>query len=256
MPRPTRCPYPASGLDRPIPPIHGRASRNHMNQRQARKGLSINRSIQRRTGPTLKAPTSGGDMAVRAPGHSEPPHTRSSPGCGMEQFHHPRPVYTGRGCESRPTPQREQLLSGLTGRVWRSEPATGSSSPASPKDSTRSSLSSRTPSSVRWPSFRASEISTPVRILDGDLMRLPVEDASCDAVICSLVLCCVPRPETTLSEVKRVLRPEANCGSTSTSARTTRWSRWSRPWRPRSGHAPAAAAIPPATPSPPSSGRG
>jgi hypothetical protein len=56
-------------------------------------------------------------MAVRITEHSEPPHTRSSPGCGMEQFHHPRPVYTGRGCESRPTPQRERLLTGLTGRV-------------------------------------------------------------------------------------------------------------------------------------------
>lgn len=37
--------------------------------------------------------------------------------------------------------------------------------------------------------------------------RLDLEDASVDAVICSLVLCTVPHPERVLAEVRRVLRP-------------------------------------------------
>lgn len=36
---------------------------------------------------------------------------------------------------------------------------------------------------------------------------MPLEDASVDAVICSLVLCTVPDPEATAREVRRVLRP-------------------------------------------------
>lgn len=146
-------------------------------------------------------------MAVRAPGHSEPPHTRSSPGCGMEQFHHPRPVYTGRGRESRPTPQRERLLSGLTGRVLEIGAGDGIKLTCFPEGLDEIILVEPDPFLRTVAELPASEISTPVRILDGDLTRLPVEDAYCDAVICSLVLCCVPRPETTLSEVKRVLRP-------------------------------------------------
>lgn len=46
-----------------------------------------------------------------------------------------------------------------------------------------------------------------VRIVDGVAGRLPVEDASADAVVFSLVLCSVPSQAEALAEARRVLRP-------------------------------------------------
>lgn len=37
--------------------------------------------------------------------------------------------------------------------------------------------------------------------------RIPLDDASTDAVVCTLVLCTVGDPERTLAEVRRILRP-------------------------------------------------
>ncbi len=47
------------------------------------------------------------------------------------------------------------------------------------------------------------------RILPGDPcgVRLPVENESMDAVVCTQVLCSVADPEATLQEVRRVLKP-------------------------------------------------
>ena len=47
----------------------------------------------------------------------------------------------------------------------------------------------------------------PVRVLAARAERLPVDDASCDTVVCSLVLCSVDDQRTALAEVHRVLRP-------------------------------------------------
>jgi SAM-dependent methyltransferase len=44
-------------------------------------------------------------------------------------------------------------------------------------------------------------------VLDAVAERLPVDDASVDTVVSTLVLCTVDRPEVVLDEVKRVLRP-------------------------------------------------
>ena len=46
-----------------------------------------------------------------------------------------------------------------------------------------------------------------VSVLEAPAERLPVEDASLDAVVCTLVLCTAPEPERALAEVARVLRP-------------------------------------------------
>lgn len=47
----------------------------------------------------------------------------------------------------------------------------------------------------------------PIDVVDGTADALPVADASCDAVVLSLVMCTVPDPAATLAEVRRVLRP-------------------------------------------------
>jgi ubiquinone/menaquinone biosynthesis C-methylase UbiE len=46
------------------------------------------------------------------------------------------------------------------------------------------------------------------RIVDAPAERLPLEDASVDTVVSTLVLCTVPDPERTLREIARVLRPD------------------------------------------------
>ncbi|GAA4236384.1 SAM-dependent methyltransferase [Streptosporangium album] len=146
-------------------------------------------------------------MTVRVQEHSGPPDTRKDLGRGMEQFHHPRPVCTGRGSESRPTWQRERLLAGLSGRVLEIGAGDGVKLTCFPSGVDEIVLVEPDPFLRAAAQLAAATTSTPVRIRDGALTRLPVPDASCDAVVCSLVLCCAARPETALSEVRRVLRP-------------------------------------------------
>ena len=47
-----------------------------------------------------------------------------------------------------------------------------------------------------------------VRVVDGTADALPLDDASVDAAVCSLVLCSVPDQARALAEVRRVLRPD------------------------------------------------
>ena len=46
-----------------------------------------------------------------------------------------------------------------------------------------------------------------LRIVHGVSEALPLDDASCDAVVCTLTLCSVVDPERSVSEIKRVLKP-------------------------------------------------
>lgn len=46
------------------------------------------------------------------------------------------------------------------------------------------------------------------RIVNAPAERLPLADASVDTVVSTLVLCTVPDPDRTLSEIARVLRPD------------------------------------------------
>jgi ubiquinone/menaquinone biosynthesis C-methylase UbiE len=46
-----------------------------------------------------------------------------------------------------------------------------------------------------------------VSVLAGDADELPLEDASVDAAVASLVLCSVPDQDRALAELRRVLRP-------------------------------------------------
>jgi ubiquinone/menaquinone biosynthesis C-methylase UbiE len=53
----------------------------------------------------------------------------------------------------------------------------------------------------------AAEAPVPVRVRAGVADDLPLEDASVDAVVASLVLCSVPDQDRALAEFRRVLRP-------------------------------------------------
>jgi len=54
---------------------------------------------------------------------------------------------------------------------------------------------------------RAAQVGVPLDIVAGTAERLPVPDASVDAVVSTLVLCSVADPTRVLAEIRRVLRP-------------------------------------------------
>ena len=53
----------------------------------------------------------------------------------------------------------------------------------------------------------AAAAPVPVTVVEGTADHLPVEDASCDAVVSSLVLCSVPDQAVAIAEMRRVLKP-------------------------------------------------
>lgn len=52
----------------------------------------------------------------------------------------------------------------------------------------------------------AAVAPVPVTVVDGTAERLPLDDASCDAVVASLMLCSVREQDVALKEMRRVLR--------------------------------------------------
>ncbi|GAA2212637.1 hypothetical protein GCM10009850_080990 [Nonomuraea monospora] len=142
-------------------------------------------------------------MTVHTGGRAAPPFLRQSLAEGMEQFHHPRGVRNG----VTPTPQRGRLLAGLRGRVLELGAGDGVKLSCYPADVTEIVLVEPDPFLRAAARGVADRLATPVRILDGSLLALPVADGSCDAVVCSLVLCCSARVRETLAEVRRVLAP-------------------------------------------------
>ncbi|MFE0156284.1 class I SAM-dependent methyltransferase [Nonomuraea sp. NPDC059007] len=136
----------------------------------------------------------------------QPSGSTAEIGTGMEQFHHPRPVCTGRGPASRPTPEREHLLAGLAGRVVEIGAGDGVKLTCYPPDVTDIVLVEPDPFLRSTAAQIADSIPASVQIIDGTTTRIPVADGSCDAVVCALVLCCAPLKQT-LAEIRRVLRP-------------------------------------------------
>jgi len=64
-----------------------------------------------------------------------------------------------------------------------------------------------TPAMLARARRRARHGGLPMRLVEGDIMRLPYEDASYDAVVMHLILAVVPDPHRALQEAARVLRP-------------------------------------------------
>ncbi|MFI6388532.1 class I SAM-dependent methyltransferase [Nonomuraea sp. NPDC050540] len=136
-----------------------------------------------------------------------PPDGRTATGRGMEQFHHPRPVCAGRGTTFRPTPQRERLMSGLTGRVVEFGAGDGVKLTCYPPEVREIVLVEPDPFLRAAAERVADEVPAPVSIVGGGPARVALDSGSCDAVVYSLTLCCCPCLERTLAEARRILRP-------------------------------------------------
>ncbi|WP_283137427.1 class I SAM-dependent methyltransferase [Rhizohabitans arisaemae] len=137
------------------------------------------------------------------PAEEPPDHRRATPrtvtvtmehGDGMEQLHHPR---------SARSPERARLVDGLAGRILElgsadgvkltRYPATVTEIVAVEPDSTLARL--------------AASVAPAATVVLGGFDRLPFPSGGFDAVVCSLVLCTAPRPDLTMREIARVLRP-------------------------------------------------
>lgn len=103
--------------------------------------------------------------------------------------------------------RRRQLLHGLSGRVV--EVGAGSGVSFAHYPSSVSELVAIEPEpALRERARHAAEAApVPVRVLDGVAERIPLPDASVDAVVFAGVLCSVDDPRRVLDEAGRVLRP-------------------------------------------------
>jgi ubiquinone/menaquinone biosynthesis C-methylase UbiE len=82
---------------------------------------------------------------------------------------------------------------------------------------------------------RARALSLDTSVLEAPAERLPLDDASADTVVSTLVLCTVKDPSLALAEIARVLRPSGTLlfaeHVRSASPRAARWQdRLNTPW--------------------------
>jgi ubiquinone/menaquinone biosynthesis C-methylase UbiE len=106
------------------------------------------------------------------------------------------------------TDHRRRLLQGLSGTVVEVGAGHGLNFALYPPEVTEVVAIEPEPT-LRGQAEAAAESATvPVRVLAGIADALPLEDASADAAVASLVLCSVPDQQRALAEIRRVLRPD------------------------------------------------
>ena len=104
---------------------------------------------------------------------------------------------------------RRRLLEGLSGEVVEIGPGNGLNFRHYPAEVTRLVAVEPEPTLRARARQAAHEVSQKVQIevIGGVAEQMPLADASCDAVVVSLVLCSVPDQQAAFDEVQRVLRP-------------------------------------------------
>lgn len=131
---------------------------------------------------------------------------------GAQQVHHPlfARMFARLSAHAEERGQadlRRELLAGLSGRVI--EVGAGNGLNFAHYPGTVDEVVAVEPESYLRELAReaAASAPVPVRVVDGLAERLPVEDASLDAGVASLVLCSVPDQRAALAELRRVIRP-------------------------------------------------
>jgi SAM-dependent methyltransferase len=104
---------------------------------------------------------------------------------------------------------RARVCAGLAGDVVEIGFGTGLNLPYLPPAVTRLRAVEPAGLGVRLASERINKAAIPVEIVGLDGQRLPIADASADAVLCTWSLCTIPDPVAAVREMRRVLRPGA-----------------------------------------------
>lgn len=102
---------------------------------------------------------------------------------------------------------REEMLAGLAGRVVEVGAGNGLNFAHYPMTVSDVVVVEPEAHLRKLAATAAAEARVPVTVVDGTADRLPLDDASCDAAVWSLVLCSVADEDGALAEVRRVLRP-------------------------------------------------
>jgi ubiquinone/menaquinone biosynthesis C-methylase UbiE len=102
---------------------------------------------------------------------------------------------------------RDEALAGLAGRVVEVGAGTGINFGHYPETVAEVVAVEPEPYLRELASRAAGVAPVPVTVVDGVADRLPLDDASCDAGVASLVLCSVPDQAAALGELRRVIRP-------------------------------------------------
>jgi SAM-dependent methyltransferase len=102
---------------------------------------------------------------------------------------------------------RHDLLAGLAGVVCEVGAGSGLNFAQYPATVTQVVAIEPEPTLREHAAGAARAAPVPIEVREGTADTLPVEDASCDAVVLSLVMCTVPDPAAALDEARRVLRP-------------------------------------------------
>lgn len=105
------------------------------------------------------------------------------------------------------TEHRRRLLDGLSGTVVEVGAGHGLNFPHYPATVTEVFAIEPEPTLRARAAEAAPDAAVPVRVLGGVADKLPLDDASVDAAVASLVLCSVPDQDRALAELHRVLRP-------------------------------------------------
>jgi ubiquinone/menaquinone biosynthesis C-methylase UbiE len=115
--------------------------------------------------------------------------------------------YAKREDERGNSDNRREMLAGLSGRVVEVGAGIGSNFAYYPDTVTEVVAVEPEPYLRGQAQHNATAAPVPVRVVDGLADALPLEDASVDAGVASLVLCSVPDQATALAELHRVIKP-------------------------------------------------
>lgn len=102
---------------------------------------------------------------------------------------------------------RRRLLRGLSGAVLELGAGHGLNFPHYPPEVTEVIAIEPEPTLRAAAIEAAATAPVPIRVRPGTADKLPLEDASVDAAVASLVLCSVPDQDRALTELHRVVRP-------------------------------------------------
>jgi len=102
---------------------------------------------------------------------------------------------------------RARTAAGLHGQLLEIGFGSGTNVPHYPVEVTR--VLAVEPSATAWrmAGSRIGAASMPIEQIGLDGQSIPLDDASCDAALCTFSLCTIPDPEAALAEVRRILRP-------------------------------------------------